>query len=451
MQRVLFLVILIIAAATGLSRPAHAQTLPPQTAETQPKPPPLAPDCARRIALVIGNGGYTHVSPLSNPASDATLMAQTLKSIGFEVVGGGAQLDLDRDHFLHAVQRFGDTLTGKADVGLFYYAGHGVQVGGLNYLVPVDANPTREADAPIELVDANIVLREMEGSGAKLNVIVLDACRNNPFGGRGLRAAGGGLATMRAPRGTLIAYATQPGNVARDGDDGHSPFTRALATTMLQPGLDVFRTFNQVGLAVDSATNGEQEPWVSNSPIQGEFYFAGPSSSVPIVQPPPVPAMPPVALPQTPAPSTPSTPATAPTQVVVQPPPLRSPFAEPATPAPPATPELTRPIVIPPPLPILPLPRRLAADTCKFGFVWREATPLDHVCVAPGTRTQARDDNAHAAERISRTNHDYGADTCLNGFVWREATPDDHVCVTPGTRVQAVNDNAHARDRLYGH
>jgi hypothetical protein len=415
MQRVLFLVILITAAATGLSRPAQAQTLPPQTAETQPKPPPLAPDGARRIALVIGNGGYTHVSPLSNPASDATLMAQTLTSLGFEVVGGGAQLNLDRDHFLHAVQRFGDSLTGKADVGLFYYAGHGVQVGGLNYLVPVDANPTREADAPIELVDANVVLREMEGSGAKLNVIVLDACRNNPFGGRGLRAAGGGLATMRAPRGTLIAYATQPGNVARDGDDGHSPFTRALAATMLQPGLDVFRTFNQVGLAVDSATNGEQEPWVSNSPIQGEFFFAGPGPSVP---------------------------------VVVQPPPLRGPAGEPAVPT---TPEPTRPIVVaPPPLPILPLPRRLAADTCKFGFVWREATPNDHVCVAPGTRTQARDDNAHAVERVNRANHDFGADTCLYGFVWRETTPADHVCVTPGTRSQAADDNAHARDRQYG-
>ena len=123
-----------------------------------------------------------------------------------------------------------------ADVALFYYAGHGVQVSGSNYLVPVTANPTREADVDFQMVDVNLVLRQMQGSGTRLNMVILDACRNNPFGARGLRASDGGLAQMRAPEGTLISYATQPGNVALDGADGHSPYTRALASTIKQAG-----------------------------------------------------------------------------------------------------------------------------------------------------------------------------------------------------------------------
>ena len=164
-----------------------------------------------------------------------------------------------------------------ADVALFYYAGHGVQVRGANYLVPVSANPTREADVDFQMVDVNLVLRQMQGSGTRLNLVILDACRNNPFGGRGLRASDGGLAQMRAPEGTLISYATQPGNVALDGTDGHSPYTKALATTIKQAGLDIFQTFNQVGLAVKRQTGGSQQPWVSSSPIDGNFYFVAPA------------------------------------------------------------------------------------------------------------------------------------------------------------------------------
>jgi hypothetical protein len=156
---------------------------------------------------------------------------------------------------------------------MFFYAGHGVQVRGANYLVPVNANPTREADVDFQMVDVNLVLNQMNGSGTHLNLLILDACRNNPFGGRGLRATGGGLAQLRAPEGTLISYATQPGNVAQDGDDGHSPYTRALSATMKRPGLDIFQTFNEVGLAVKRTTGGSQQPWVSSSPIDGAFYF----------------------------------------------------------------------------------------------------------------------------------------------------------------------------------
>jgi hypothetical protein len=125
------------------------------------------------------------------------------------------------------------------------------------------------------MVDANVVLRQMESAGTRLNLVILDACRNNPFGGRGLRATAGGLAQMQAPEGTLISFATQPGNIAQDGSDGHSPYTKALAATIPRAGLDVFRAFNEVGLAVKRATGGAQQPWVSSSPIDGSFYFSG--------------------------------------------------------------------------------------------------------------------------------------------------------------------------------
>jgi hypothetical protein len=232
----------------------------------------------KRIALVVGNSAYQNVTRLDNPKNDASLMAGTLSGLGFTLVGGKAQLDLDKAALDNAVQNFGRQVQG-ADVALFYYAGHGVQVSGANYLVPVNANPTREADVDFQMVDVNLVLRQMQGSGTRLNMVILDACRNNPFGSRSLRAAEGGLAQMRAPEGTLISYATQPGSVAQDGADGNSPYTKALASTVRQAGLDIFQTFNQVGLAVKRATSGAQQPWVSSSPIDGTFYFVAPSTT----------------------------------------------------------------------------------------------------------------------------------------------------------------------------
>jgi carboxyl-terminal processing protease len=228
----------------------------------------------KRVALVVGNSAYQNIGRLDNPRNDATLMAATLRSLGFTLIGDGPQLDLDKAGLDLAVQKFGSSLQG-ADVGMFYYAGHGVQVRGSNFLVPVGANPTREADVDFQMVDVNLVLRQMEGAGTKLNMVVLDACRNNPFSGRGLRSADGGLAQMRAPEGTLISFATQPGNVALDGD-GNSPYTKALAATIRKSGLDIFQTFNEVGLAVKRSTGGSQQPWVSSSPIDGSFYFVPP-------------------------------------------------------------------------------------------------------------------------------------------------------------------------------
>src|SRR3984957_14427581 len=230
----------------------------------------------KRVALVVGNSAYQNVTPLDNPSKDAGLMADTLTQLGFTLGGGRAPLDLDKTAMDNAVQNFGRQVQG-ADVALFYYAGHGVQVAGSNYLVPVNANPTREADIDFQMVDVNLVLRQMQGSGTRLNLVILDACRNNPFGARSLRSSDGGLAQMRAPEGTLISYATQPGSVAQDGSDGHSPYTKALATTIKQAGLDIFQTFNQVGLAVKRQTGGSQQPWVSSSPIDGSFYFVAPA------------------------------------------------------------------------------------------------------------------------------------------------------------------------------
>jgi hypothetical protein len=234
----------------------------------------------KRIALVVGNSAYQNITRLDNPRNDAALMGDTLAGLGFTLIGGRAQLDLDKSALDVAVQNFGRQIQG-ADVALFYYAGHGVQVNGSNYLVPVSANPTREADVDFQMVDVNLVLRQMQGSGTRLNMVILDACRNNPFGARGLRSSDGGLAQMRAPEGTLISYATQPGSVAQDGGDGHSPYTKALATTIKQAGLDIFQTFNQVGLAVKRETGGSQQPWVSSSPIDGTFYFVAPAASAP--------------------------------------------------------------------------------------------------------------------------------------------------------------------------
>ena len=232
-----------------------------------------AQETERRVALVIGNAGYRHVDRLANPGNDATLIADTLRKSGFALVGGGVQRDLDKPEFDRLVHDFGQQLQG-ADVALFYYAGHGMQVQGSNWLLPTDANPTRVQDLDFQLVNADLVLKQMDGAGTRLNIVLLDACRNNPFAGLGTRGGAGGLAQMRAPEGTLISFATQPGNVAVDGSGTDGPYALALAEAIRQPGLDIFRLFNQVGLKVKRDTQGSQQPWVSSSPIDGEFSFA---------------------------------------------------------------------------------------------------------------------------------------------------------------------------------
>ncbi len=278
----------------------------------------------KRVALVVGIGAYRNVERLRNPANDAVLIAGTLKELGFTLVGDGPQTDLDKGGLTKAIEAFGRALTG-ADVALFYYSGHGLQVQGVNWLVPTDANPTRTQDLDFQMVNADLITRQMDGARTKLNIVILDACRNNPFAVSGLRGTGGGLAEMRAPEGTLISYATQPGAVAQDGKGMNSPYSMALADAMRVPGQDVFRTFNQVGLAVKRATGGEQQPWVSNSPIDGEFAFAGLVPQAAVVTPAPV-----VVAPVVPAAPVPPPPVPAPRTVVAPHPAVTRPAVRPA-------------------------------------------------------------------------------------------------------------------------
>ena len=228
----------------------------------------------KRVALVVGNSKYEKLVSLVNPVNDARLISSALTDLGFSLIGAGAQLDLDKAGFDNAVQQFGRALEG-ADVALFYYAGHGVEVKGTNYLIPVGANPTREGDVDFELISANLVLRQMQSAQTKLNLIILDACRNNPLAGRSIRSGGGGLAVLQGGPGTLISYSTQPGNVAQDGVDGNSPYTKALEKTIRRPGLGLFDVFNEIGLLVLISSDGVQQPWQSSSPISASFYFSG--------------------------------------------------------------------------------------------------------------------------------------------------------------------------------
>lgn len=224
----------------------------------------------KRIALVIGNSDYDY-APLENPRNDAALMANTLRDVGFEVI---EQVDASQRQMKRAIKTFGKklTLAGQDSVGLFYFAGHGVQVKGRNYLIPVDAEIDTEADVDIEAVYANSVLSQLEYSGARLSIIILDACRNNPYA-RSFRSGLRGLARMEATRGALIAYATAPGSVASDGAGQNSPYTKSLAKFIKSPGLPIERLFREVRNQVDQTTEGEQTPWESSSLIGGDFYF----------------------------------------------------------------------------------------------------------------------------------------------------------------------------------
>ncbi len=233
---------------------------------------------AQRVALVIGNSDYKRVSPLANPANDAALMAETLRGMGFEVIEAK---NADRRGMARAIRDFGKRLrwAGLEAVGLFYYAGHGVQAAGTNYLIPLGAPVADEADLEIEAVSAAWVLGQMESAGNALNIVILDACRNNPFKGA-FRASTRGLARMDAPRGSILAYAAAPGQVAADGAGANSPYTETLAKVMRRPGLGLLEMFNAVGVEVAALTRGKQQPWVSSSPLPGGFSFVPPRTAI---------------------------------------------------------------------------------------------------------------------------------------------------------------------------
>jgi len=224
-----------------------------------------------RLALVIGNSAYNAVSPLDNPVRDARLMAETLERLGFDVTlaADAKQIGMKR-----AIAQFGRKLrsAGEDATGLFYYAGHGVQSFGSNYLLPVDAALADAADLDLVAVEAQSVLRQMASARNRTNIVILDACRNNPFEAvADLNESG--LAEMKAPTGTFLAYATAPGDVALDGKGENSPFTEALAREITVPGAPVEQVFKQVRRAVLEQSGGGQTPWDTSS-LVSDFVFA---------------------------------------------------------------------------------------------------------------------------------------------------------------------------------
>ncbi len=220
-----------------------------------------------RVALVIGNGGYA-TARLANPKGDAELMARTLKSVGFDVI---KYTDADMQTMRQAFTEFARRLRRPDAVGVFYYAGHGVQVSGQNYLIPVGADITAEGEVALQSINLSELLASMKGAASRINIAILDACRNNPFESQ-VRSLARGLAPVSAPAGTLIAYATAPGEVALDGTDGHSPFTAALARSIPIPGLAVEEVFKHTREAVLEATQNRQTPW-EHSSLVGNFVF----------------------------------------------------------------------------------------------------------------------------------------------------------------------------------
>jgi len=233
-------------------------------------------DTQRRIALVIGNSMYK-VSPLKNPANDAAIMAKTLRGFGFAV---DERINLGMKEMEQAIEAFGHKIK-QGGVGLFYYAGHGMQVNGENYLLPVDANIEGEAEVRYKAVNAGLVLAKMDMANNGMNIVILDACRNNPFA-RSFRSSNTGLATMDAPSGTIIAYATSPGKVASDGSGANGLYTSLLVRSMQKPGTKIEDVFKQVRTSVRQETGGEQIPWESSS-LEGDFYFKLPKEGKTIV------------------------------------------------------------------------------------------------------------------------------------------------------------------------
>jgi hypothetical protein len=248
-----------------------------------------------RLALVVGNAEYRHAGNLANPVNDAALIEASLRRTGFQV---RAIRNAGKDELLAEMLAFSRSLRKSNSVGLFYFAGHGLQLNGENYLVPVDADIASEQEIKIAGVSLNDFLATLGSEGRRaggMNVVILDACRNNPFA-RSWRSMARGLAPIDSPSGTLIAYATAPGQVASDGVGGNSPYAKALAAAILSPGQTIEQTFKVTRAAVRDATVREglvQVPWETTS-LTTDFYFvpgSGPAAaSLPVISQPQAPA-----------------------------------------------------------------------------------------------------------------------------------------------------------------
>ena len=227
-----------------------------------------------RLALVIGQSAYRSVPALPNPANDARAVTQLLTDSGFEV---STASDLSQGQMREAVSDFAGKVAAKgADtVALVFYAGHGLQIDGENFLVPVDIDPKREADIPIQAVRLNDILNTLTSVPSKMRILMLDACRNNPF--PDLKTAGGGLAIVDAKvgaPGTFLSFSTSPGAVAEDGSGSNSPYTNALLAAGKEQNIPIEETFKRVRLAVNKVTDGRQTPWDSSS-LTEDFRLSG--------------------------------------------------------------------------------------------------------------------------------------------------------------------------------
>lgn len=253
----------------------------------------------KRVALVIGNSRYES-APLRNPVNDANLVASALREIGFDVI---SRTDANLREMQLAVREFSRKIQNGA-VGLFYYAGHGMQTGGRNFLIPIGAQIEAEGDVVLEALDLNNVLEQMGMAQNRLNIVILDACRNNPFT-RSFRSGAQGLAQVNAPAGTFIAYATAPGQTASDGKGQNGLYTQELLANMRTPGLPIEEVFKRVRVQVKQQSGGVQIPWDASS-LEGSFYFVnGAPGAATAAAAPPVTAPPVYTQPAAPPPSAP--------------------------------------------------------------------------------------------------------------------------------------------------
>lgn len=236
-----------------------------------------------RVALVIGNGAYKD-SPLANPVNDATDTAKALQQFGFKVI---LKRNAGTREMRQAIREFSAELR-RSQVGLFYFAGHGVQLKGENYLIPVGAEIESEAEAEDLAINTNLLLRTMDESQVKVSIVILDACRNNPFA-RSFRSASRGLAQMSAATGSVIAFATAPGSVAADGKGRNGTYTKHLLASLNQPDTDILKVFQRTRAGVVKETAGKQTPWESTSLI-GDFHFAAAPAGRPVPAPAAAPA-----------------------------------------------------------------------------------------------------------------------------------------------------------------
>jgi uncharacterized caspase-like protein len=238
----------------------------------------------RRVALVVGNSNYTAVPRLPNPSRDASAVGKMFKDAGFQTIE--TYLDVGNLDFKRAIRRFEDIAV-EADIAVLYYAGHGIEIGGVNYLIPIDAKLASDRDAPDEAIPLDRLVLSADGA-KKLRVIILDACRDNPYAGKmrresraALRAVSSGLGKVEpSSTDTLIAYAAKAGSTAEDGERDHSPFTAALLKHLTVPGLDLRLAFGRVKDEVMKATNGRQEPFVYGSLGGGNYSLVAAPAEV---------------------------------------------------------------------------------------------------------------------------------------------------------------------------